>query len=185
MKNTKYLFLAFAIIFCGVVSAQEEVKEEKSIPKFTLGLGLNSTSLRSGKTLAELVEPSHWNILQSVSSLSVGYNIGYGVSVNSSLNVAETGENENKKFLLNVDIKGRYDIGQFIGIDWLAPYVSLGLGYTSFDTEGSLNTGFGGGINFWVSDVFGVNIHSDYNHALSRNKIRDFYQTRLGVVFRL
>lgn len=191
MKNTKQLFIiAFAIFFS--IYSVSYAQKEKTKSKFILAVGINATAHRTGTSLKEAVQPGLWNIIQSTSSISVGYNVGYGVSIHGTLNFNNIGEEDvEKQFLLNTGLKADYSLGQFIDKDsWFDPYISLGGAYVSLDEHSAASIFLGGGINFWISDVFGIKIQSDYNHALPRSKkindeSVDFYQHNISVVFRL
>lgn len=63
------------------------------------------------------------------------------------------------------------------------PYVGLGGGYTWLDEIGAGTLNGVLGLNFWISDHFGVNLQTAYKHAFKDYGIKHF-QHSAGLVFR-
>ncbi|MBP2831173.1 OmpA family protein [Aquimarina sp. U1-2] len=117
----------------------------------------------------------HWNILPSVSTLSVGRYIGDGFTftVSGSVNkIDKLGETEDGTNVSADDLSyyaadGRisYSLKNVLKTGWFDPYLGVGGGYTWLDEigVGTLNGSIG--INLWLTENLAFNVQSTYKHV--------------------
>src|SRR6056297_2464653 len=119
----------------------------------------------------------HWNILPSVSRLTVGRYIGGGFvfELAGSLNqIEQYGEQSVPQMAYYaVDGSFNYSLRALLNDGWIDPVVGIGGGYTSIAENGDsaisgLNAGtLNGkvGLNFWFSDNIALTLESNYKHV--------------------
>ena len=65
----------------------------------------------------------------------------------------------------------KYDLSEFLSIKVLGttfePFVGVGPGWTWFDNQDGLTGNFSLGINYWLTETFGVVAMSEYKHNLA------------------
>ncbi|PRX56777.1 OmpA family protein [Flagellimonas meridianipacifica] len=112
----------------------------------------------------------HWNILPSVSTVSVGRYIGDGfsVGVRGSLNRIENlGD-------VSVDDLSFYAVDGTIKYNFLKnttidPFAEIGGGYTWVDEIGAGTVNGGVGVNIWFTDNLGFMLQTQYKHVFEDN----------------
>ncbi|QTD39203.1 OmpA family protein [Polaribacter batillariae] len=185
MKRLKLAVIAlFALVTVSNVNAQDENNP------WAVGFGLNNVDFYNtddfSTQVKDLFGNSDWNVLPSISRISVDRYLdkGFSLQLAGSLNKIETLVEKNDSDFLywGVDAIVKYDINNLIGeTGWFDPYVYLGGGYTSVDSsgEGMLNAGIG--FNTWFSDNLGLNFQTGTKKGFA-DKVRAHYQTTLGLV---
>ncbi|MCX2718395.1 OmpA family protein [Lentiprolixibacter aurantiacus] len=126
----------------------------------------------------------HWNILPSISYVSVSKFVGDGfsVGVRGSLNrISKLGD-------LTVDDLSHYAVDGTIKYNILKntkidPFVEFGGGYTWVDEIGAGTVNGGIGANFWFNDNIGVTLQTQYKHAFEDYGVKHF-QHLAGVSIR-
>ncbi|SFU26972.1 Outer membrane protein OmpA [Pustulibacterium marinum] len=133
----------------------------------------------------------HWNILPSVSTLSVSRYVGAGfaVGVRGSINKIDSYGDMSVDDLnyYSADAEVKYSLGQAMNTNWFEPYVNVGGGYTWITSEAGLKNYDGSsddignptlngglGINFWLSDNIGINVQSTYKHQFGDDALPHF-----------
>ena len=117
----------------------------------------------------------HWNILPSISVISVTRSIGdnFSVGARGSLNrIDKLGD-------VSVDELSHYAIDGIIKYSFLEgtkidPFVEIGGGYTWVDEIGAGTFNGGLGFNYWFSDNIGVTLQSSYKHAFEDYGVKHF-----------
>lgn len=113
----------------------------------------------------------HWNILPSLSSLTVGRYLsnGFTLGATASLNKIDKFGDDSSKYAdvtyYGLDGIVKYSFGQLIDVSWFDPYLGVGGGYTWVDDIGAGTLNGTLGINFWVSENVGLTVQSAYKHA--------------------
>jgi hypothetical protein len=122
---------------------------------------------------------SNWNVSKSpISMLSVSkyvggnFSFGVGASFNSISKYAtgrELSDVTNDYF--SIDAMLKYDLSELLSIKVLGttfePFVGVGPGWTSFSNQDGLTANFSLGVNYWLTETFGVVAMSEYKHNLA------------------
>ncbi|RZJ52351.1 MAG: OmpA family protein, partial [Flavobacterium sp.] len=121
----------------------------------------------------------HWNILPSVSYLTlsraVGNNFSFGVtgSVNK-IDKLVTRTPGTQDFMVSnpgdltyygVDGIIKFSMLHLIGTKWFDPYLHVGGGYTWIDEQGNGTVNGGVGVNFWFTENVALTLQSTYKHT--------------------
>ena len=187
MKRLKLAVIAlFALVTVSNVSAQDENNP------WVVGFGVNVVDFYNGDKLGDqlkdLLGNKDWNILPSISRISADKYIdkGFSVQLAGSLNKIETMTLENDSDFLYwaLDAIVKYDLNNLVGdTSWFDPYVYLGGGYTSVDSEGEGMLNGGVGFNAWFNDNLGLNFQTGTKKGFTDN-VRSHYQTSLGLAIK-
>ncbi|MDC6365250.1 MULTISPECIES: OmpA family protein [Flavobacteriaceae] len=117
----------------------------------------------------------HWNILPSVSYVSVSRYVGDGFSVGArgSLNRIEKNGDQAVDDLSHYAIDGtiKYNFLKNTTID---PFVEIGGGYTWVDEIGAGTANGGIGVNLWFSENIGLTLQTQYKHAFEDYLVKHF-----------
>jgi len=118
----------------------------------------------------------HWNILPSLSTISVSKYIddNFTVGVTGSLNrinkIGEFGDDvpsvrsqDLSYYALDGNLS--YSLGELIGWKKLVPSIGIGGGYTWVDNIGAGTLNGALGLNYWFTDNIGVYVESKYKHS--------------------
>ena len=132
---------------------------------------------------------SDLNILPSISRISAekylekGFSLQLAGSMNK-INHTTVLDDQDGLLYYAVDAIVKYDLNNLVGdTSWFDPFVYLGGGYTSIDSEGEgvYNVGFG--FNTWFNENLGVNLQTGVKAGFS-DKVNDHYQTSVGLVIK-
>ena len=136
----------------------------------------------------------HWNILPSVSQLTVGRYIGAGLvaEIDGSINqISDFGDRSvDDLSYYSVDGSINYSLRAMLNNGWFDPVVGIGGGYTWIgDQDGddlenldapTLNGSLG--INFWFTDNLALFVESKYKHAFEP-EMGQHFQHSAGLKF--
>ncbi|AQS94182.1 cell envelope biogenesis protein OmpA [Polaribacter sp. BM10] len=187
MKRLKLAVIAlFALVAVSNVNAQDENNP------WAVGFGLNNVDFYNTDDFSEQVKDllgnNDWNVLPSISRISADkyLNKGFSLQLAGSLNKIETVTRKDDSDFLYwaVDAIVKYDLNNLVGeTAWFDPYVYLGGGYTSVDSngEGMLNAGVG--FNTWFNDNLGLNFQTGTKKGFA-DEVKAHYQTTLGLVIK-
>jgi outer membrane protein OmpA-like peptidoglycan-associated protein len=117
----------------------------------------------------------HWNILPSISYISVSKYVGDGFSVGAraSLNrLSKLGD-------VRVDDLSHYGVDGTIKYNILKekkiiPFVEIGGGYTWVNEIGFGTANAGVGASYWFTDNFGLTLQTSYKHAFEDYGVKHF-----------
>lgn len=187
MKHLSKL-LVVALVFIGFnnIHAQDENNPWQvsvgvnAIDVFPTNDNSTSTDLPSYQTSNSLFDEyfnanDHWNIIPSISYISVSRYVGDGFSIGArgSLNrIDKLGD-------VSVDDLSHYAIDGTIKYNLLRntkldPFVEIGGGYTWVDEIGAGTVNGGVGLNYWFSDNFGLTAQTQYKHAFEDYGVKHF-----------
>jgi outer membrane protein OmpA-like peptidoglycan-associated protein len=176
--------LVVALLFVGFNSIQAQ---DENNP-WQIGFGLNAidvysaagTNARLGSNTSSFGNEffnatDHWNILPSISYVTVSKFVGDGFSVGArgSLNrISKLGDVE-------VDDLSHYAVDGLIKYAFLKntvidPFVEVGGGYTWVDEIGSGTVNGGVGVNVWFSENIGLTLQTVYKHAFEDYGVTHF-----------
>ena len=190
MKHLKVALLALLLI-----TGFSNVNAQDNNNPWAIGFGVNAVDFYPtnsglaghGGWLDEFSNADdHYNIVPSVTKLSVGRYLadGFSFQVAGTLNkITKIGDNEASDLsYFGVDGALNYDLNNLIGeTAWFDPYASVGGGYTWLDEMGAGTFNGGLGFNIWFSDNLGLNIESKYKHTFDSNIVQHF-QHSAGIV---
>lgn len=201
MKNlSRLLFIVVLLMSFNNTNAQDQKNP------WAVSLGVNAVDFYpvgedapQGEFLDEYFNVNdHWNILPSVSKLSVSRYLSDGFTFTATGTI-----NRIKKFGSNVDTEtgeettNSVDNLTYFGLDGMVsysfmellkckkidPYLGIGGGYTWIeDTDaGTLNGTLG--LKYWISERVGLEAQSTYKHAFEDSFSKHF-QHSLGLIFK-
>ncbi|WP_394748251.1 OmpA family protein [Spongiimicrobium salis] len=190
---SKLLVVALLIIGVNNIQAQDQNNP------WSIGVGINALDFfptnadpsdvlpayQTGSIFSEFFNANdHWNILPSVSYVSVSRYIGDGfsVGVTGSLNRIENLGDTRVDDLTHYGVDGviKYNI---LRNTQLRPYATIGGGYTWIDDIGSGNANAGLGLSYWFSENVGVFVQSTYKHGFEDSSAPHF-QHAAGLTFK-
>ena len=180
MKHLNKLFVA-ALMAVGLnTHAQDENNP------WALSFGVNAVSTRFGAA-SEFGDQfsgyfntkEHWNVLPSVSYVSVARHVGDGFSfgLTGSVNKIDrltTREPGTQNYMVTnpgdltyygVDGTIRYSFMSLLNSKWFDPNLHIGGGYTWIDEQGNGTVNGGVGVTFWFSENVGLSLQSTYKHT--------------------
>lgn len=181
MKQLNKLFIA-ALMFAGFTSQAQDSKNPWSVSFGANGVDTKVSAVGndSPKFIQLANAKENWNILPSVSYLSVSRYVGDGFSfgltgsvnkidkwVDRDTNTLATDIISNPGDLNYYGVDGtiKYSFMEMIGTKWFDPSLQVGGGYT-FLGDASAGTVNGGlGLTFWVSKQIGLQLQSTYKHS--------------------
>nr|WP_321221426.1 OmpA family protein [uncultured Psychroserpens sp.] len=191
MKNLSRLFFALLLVLSFNANAQDSNNPWKIV------LGANAVDLYPVGEEAPLGEyfdeffnaEDHWNMLPSLSSLSVsrylsdGFTFTAAGSINEISKIGDSSADDLSYYALDGTVS--YSFRDLINGPggWADPYLGVGGGYTWVDDigAGTLNGTFG--INFWFSDNVGLTAQTSYKHAFE-DYLPKHWQHTVGVAIK-
>ncbi len=195
-------FLAASLFVLGLSTANAQ---DENNP-WAVSIGVNAVDvfptggdlINQGEIFDEFFNANdHWNILPSVSTISVGRYIGDGFtftatgSVNKIDNVGELpdGTQVGVDDLSYYAADGRvsYSFKNAIKSSWFDPYLGIGGGYTWLDDigVGTLNGSLG--MNLWLTENLAFNLQTTYKHVFEDYAVSNYppthFQHSAGLTF--
>ncbi|GAA4273345.1 OmpA family protein [Aquimarina gracilis] len=195
-------FLVASLLVLGVSTANAQ---DENNP-WAVSIGVNAVDifptggdlLTQGEIFDEYFNATdHWNILPSVSKISVGRYIGDGFTftVSGSVNkIDKAGELPDGTDVSADDLSyyaadGRvsYSFKNALKTSWLDPYLGVGGGYTWVDEIGAGTLNGSIGINFWFTENLALNVQSTYKHVFEDYEVSNYppthFQHSAGLTF--
>ncbi|WP_345167250.1 OmpA family protein [Algibacter aquimarinus] len=182
MKNlSRLLFAMLLVLGYSNVNAQDENNP------WQITLGINAVDAYpsgdgapfSETIFSKFVDVDNWNVLPSLSTISVSKYVGDGFSFGlaGSLNKIENWGEDANGDAISVGDLSYYGIDGTVKYNFLPgktidPYLGIGGGYTWVDEVGAGTLNGTLGLNIWFSDNIGFTLQSAYKHAFE-----DYLQT--------
>jgi len=172
MKNLSRLLLTMLLIF----SFSNTYAQDENNP-WSITVGINAVDFYPtgedaplGGTFDQFFNAGdHYNILPSLSSLTVSryLNNGFSLGITGSLNKIDKFGDADVDDLSYYGIDGtvKYSLGERLNTSWFDPYLGVGGGYTWVDQIGAGTINGTLGFNFWFTEQIGFTIQSSYKHA--------------------
>ncbi|WP_406685228.1 OmpA family protein [Seonamhaeicola sp. MEBiC1930] len=184
MKNLSRLLLAF-VLFLGYNYA--DAQDNNNPWQITIGVNAvdffpTGENAPLGGTFEDFFNVGdHWNVLPSLSTVSVSKYIGDGFSFGAaaSLNKIENFGDSSVDDLSYYGIDGtiKYNFLEDTTVD---PYLGVGGGYTWVDEIGAGTLNGTAGVNFWFNDNIGFTVQTSYKHAFE-DYLNTHFQHTAGV----
>ena len=174
MKNlSRLLFAMLLVLGFSNANAQDENNP------WAISFGVNAVDFYPTGENAPLGDyfneyfnaDDHWNILPSLSSITVSRYIdsGFSLGVTGSINkISKFGDDHSRysdASYYGVDGTIKYGFANLIGSKVFDPYLGVGGGYTWVDEIGAGTLNGTLGINFWFTENIGFTLQSSYKHA--------------------
>ena len=184
MKNLSRLLFAMLLVFgYSNMNAQDENNP------WNITVGTNAVDFYPTGEDAPLGDyfseyfnvGDHWNILPSLSTITVsryidkGFSFGVTGSINKIDKFGDASLDDVSYYGLDGTIK--YGLGGLIGNNWFDPYLGVGGGYTWVDEIGAGTLNGTLGINFWFTENIGLTVQSAYKHAFEDYLATHFQHT--------
>ncbi|PCE63147.1 OmpA family protein [Sediminicola luteus] len=186
MKHLSKL-MAVALLFVGFTSLQAQ---DENNP-WQIGFGVNAVdayptnaddtpshlpAFETGSIFSEYFNVSdHWNILPSISYISVsryvgdGFSVGARGSLNRIENLGDTAVDDLSYYGLDGTIKYSFTQGKKFD-----PFAEIGGGYTWVDDIGAGTINGGVGFNYWFTENIGLTVQTGYKHAFEDYGLKHF-----------
>jgi len=177
MKKIYSLFLALTMIF-GLTTLQAQDKENP----WQISFGTNAIDVEAdtNTSITEFFNiDGNWNVSKSpISMFSVSkyvggnFSFGIGASFNSISKYATALERPDvTNDYFSIDAMLKYDLSDLLSVKVLGttfePFVGVGPGWTTFSNQDGLTANFSLGVNYWLTETFGVVAMSEYKHNLA------------------
>ena len=174
-------FIALFIFSVFLANVSEIQAQDKDNP-WQISFGTNAVDVEAdtNTSFTDFFNvDGNWNLSKSpISMFSISkyvggnFSFGVGASFNSISKYAtglELTGTTNDYF--NVDAMLKYDLSDTLpirvfGMDF-DPFVGIGPGWTSFSNQGGLTANFSLGVNYWLTETFGMVAMSEYKHNLA------------------
>jgi hypothetical protein len=168
----KKITLTFVLIFTVVLTG---IKAQDANNPWVIGFGTNAIHEPGTKEIKDFVRVKDWNVIPSISRLSVGKYIDDGFSFEAAGSVNEITKIGSKSVssvsFFALDGHFKYDINNIIGqTSFFDPYMFMGGGYTWVDSKGAGTLNAGAGFNLWFNENIGLNFQTAGKHVFN-----DFY----------
>ncbi|MFD1616148.1 OmpA family protein [Gelatiniphilus marinus] len=193
MKNlSRLLFAMLLVLGYSNVNAQDENN------RWQINIGVNAVDAYpngDGGLFSETIfdeyfnVEDHWNILPSLSSISVSKFLGDGFSfgVTGSLNkISKWGDKSKDPDVTNdvddlsyygLDGTIKYSLANLVNSKTLEPYLGVGGGYTWIDEVGAGTLNGTLGLNVWFNENVGLTLQTAYKHAFEDYLTTHFQHT--------
>jgi OmpA-OmpF porin, OOP family len=206
MKHLNKIFVSVLMI------AGLSVKAQDTDNPWAISFGANAVDTRTSAYeksqttahFADFLKTENWNIIPSVSYLSVAKNVGgnFSVGLTGSVNKITkllnwAGPAQETTVTINpdatyyaADAAIKYSLKSLIGSKVIDPSVNVGGGYTWFGKYTSGTANVGGGLTFWLTDNVGLNLGSTYKLAFNdrskgeANQVPSVFQHNAGLTFK-
>jgi OOP family OmpA-OmpF porin len=191
------LVAALLILSAGVVNAQDADNPwaievgMNAVDVYPVGFkdGQSETSLDRGKYFDEFYNvQDHWNIIPSVSRISVGRYVGSGfvfAAVGTINKIEKTGDIEvDDLTYYGVDGEIKYSFRSLLGDSWFDPSIGIGGGYSWIDSKGYGTANGLVAARFWVTENLAISLQSTYKHSFDDTRLSRHFQHSAGLVFK-
>lgn len=184
MKNLSRLFIV-TLFLLGFSNANAQ---DENNP-WAIGVGVNAVDFYPVGEDAPLGEyfdeyfnaTDHYNILPSLSSISVGRYLGEGFSfvaagtINRIDKVGDASADDLSYYGLDGTVK--YSFGNILNSKTFDPYLGVGGGYTWVNDIGAGTLNGTLGLNLWFTENIGLTVQSSYKHAFEDYLAKHFQHT--------
>ncbi|WP_417865252.1 OmpA family protein [Xanthomarina gelatinilytica] len=190
MKNlSRLLFAMLLMLSFSNINAQDENNP------WAISLGVNAVDFYPTGEDAPLGDyfdeyfnaRDHWNILPSLSSLTVSkyFSNGFSFGVTGSINKIESWGDAEVSDLSYYGLDGtvKYSFAKLINSKVVDPYLGVGGGYTWVDEIGAGTLNGALGLNLWFTENIGLTLQSTYKHAFE-DYLATHFQHYAGLTFK-
>ena len=198
MKHFNSILVAALIILSvSVVNAQDEDNPwaievgVNAVDVYPVGFkdGQTETSPIRGDYFDEYFNlEDHYNILPSVSKISVGRYVGSGfvfAAVGTINRIDQVGDLKVDDWTYyGVDGEVKYSFRSLVGDSWFDPSVGIGGGYSWINERGYGTANGLLAVRFWVTENLALSLQSTYKHSFDDDRLSRHFQHSAGLVFK-
>ena len=205
MKHLNKLFAA-VVLFAGLTSQAQDSNNPLAVSFGVNGIDTKVSAVGndSPKWIQLANAKTNWNILPSVSYLSVSKYVGDGFSFGATASVNKVDRwvtrdettlatdlvtNPGDLSYYGIDATIKYSFMQMLKSKWFDPSLNVGGGYNFFGdaSAGTVNGGLG--LTFWFTEQVGLQLQSTYKHSFDDNRVGDIdvpthIQHMAGITFK-
>jgi outer membrane protein OmpA-like peptidoglycan-associated protein len=191
------LVAALLILSAGVVNAQDADNPwaievgVNAVDVYPVGFkdGQSEISLDRGEYFDEFYNvEDHWNIVPSISRISIGRYVGSGFvfSAVGTLNkIDQLGDLEvDDLTYYGVDGEIKYSFRSILGDSWFDPSLGIGGGYSWIDSKGYGTANGLVAARFWLTENLAISVQSTYKHSFDDTRLSRHFQHSAGLVFK-
>ncbi|MFD1017082.1 OmpA family protein [Winogradskyella rapida] len=190
MKNLSRLFFVAVLI----ASFSTSNAQDKNNP-WAIGFGANAVDAypvgedapQGGYFDEYFNVKEHWNVLPSISTLSVSRYLsdGFTFTAKGSLNRIDKFGDDSVDDLTYYGVDGNltYSFMNIINSKVIDPYLGVGGGYTWLDEIGAGTANGTVGFKFWFTENLGLDINSTYKHSFE-DYLPKHFQHSVGITFK-
>ena len=186
--------LKLAVIALFTFATVSTVNAQDSDNPWVVGFGVNAIDMYGGDDFGsqfkDMLGSKDWNILPSISRISVDKYLekGFTVQLAGSINkiTHHLAKDDADYVIWSLGATVKYDLNNLFGdTSWFDPYVYLGGDYVSSgkSDQSELMPNGGLGFNVWFNDNLGLNFQHGSKLGLAKN-VRSHYQNSMGLVFK-
>ena len=190
MKNlSRLLFAMLLMLSYSSINAQDENNP------WAITVGVNAVDFYPTGEDAPLGDyfdeyfnaRDHWNILPSLSSLTLSkyFSNGFSFGVTGSINkIKKFGDSDVRNLsYYGADGTVSYSFAKLINSNVVEPYLGVGGGYTWVDNIGAGTLNGTLGLNLWFTENIGFSFQSTYKHAFE-DYLSSHFQHTAGLKFK-
>ena len=174
-------FIALFIFSVFLANVSEIQAQDKDNP-WQISFGTNAVDVEAdtNTSFTDFFNvDGNWNLSKSpISMFSISkyvggnFSFGVGASFNSISKYATDRElTYVTNDYLSIDAMLKYNLSELLSINILSttfePFIGIGPGWTSFSDQDGLTANFSIGVNYWLTETFGVVAMSEYKHNLA------------------
>jgi outer membrane protein OmpA-like peptidoglycan-associated protein len=190
MKHLNKLFAA-VVLFAGLTSQAQDSNNPLAVSFGVNGIDTKVSAVGndSPKWIQLANAKTNWNILPSVSYLSVSKYVGDGFSFGATASVNKVDRwvtrdettlatdlvtNPGDLSYYGIDATIKYSFMQMLKSKWLEPSAHVGGGYSFFGdaSAGTINGGLG--LTLWLAEGVGFQFQSTYKHSFDDSRVGNF-----------
>ena len=197
MKHFNSILVAALIILTvGVVNAQDANNPwaievgVNAVDVYPAGFkdGQTRKSPTRGDYFSDFFDYDHYNVIPSISKISVGRYIGSGfvfAAAGTINRIDKIGDEEADDLTYyGVDGEVKYSFRSLLGDTWLDPSLGLGGGYSWIDSRGYGTANALAGLRFWISEKFALSLQSTFKQSFNDDRLPSHFQHSAGLVFK-
>ena len=173
MKNFSKLLL---ILLVTIGYTNMYAQDNNNPWQFTFGINAVDLDADENTKFDEYFDvDENWNVSSGLSMFTLSkylgddISLGLSGSVNSISKFADGAEFINDVKYFASDLMLKYSLGEALNMQKMEPFVGVGIGKTWMDTQSWWTSNASLGMNYWLSDVWGLTAQVDYKLNLSDN----------------
>ncbi|MBL6877954.1 MAG: hypothetical protein ISR04_03105 [Flavobacteriaceae bacterium] len=173
MKKIKKVLLIMLLTF-GYSTFQAQ--DANNSWQFSFGISAVDLDADTSSSFNELFDvDENWNVSSGLSMFTLSkylgddFSLGLSGSVNSISKFADGYEFLNDATYFAGDLMLKYSLAEALNCKNMEPFVGVGFGKTWMDSSSWMTSNASLGMNYWVSEIWGLTAQVDYKLNMSDN----------------